>query len=440
VAAFLKDIAPILEQACARGTLDAAALAVVHDGQVFEHAWGLANRREEIAATPDTLFHIGSATKSITAELVWQLIGDGRLGLDTPVIGAAPELSHIATLRDERLTIGHLLSHTGGLDGDVIFDAGRGRDVLRRYMEQIGEIGSLHAPGSQFSYANVGYGILGRIVEVAGGQVFEDALATRLRGHHKLTRVAILPIEKIRQRTALFFSGERPDYFGPYSNIASGTVLAMSMGDLARWAGSHLEKDGAVPALTEQMRRPAVALPHNHRYQGWGYGVSLLDDLGRSLIGHDGGTAGTATFMRVAPHRGTAWAMAATGGAAVAVYREVEPHLRRLAGLPDQLPRNPSGRPVPDDLSVYEGSYRRHGMTFDIAKGPDRTLIMTITGAMAPTSFSGLTLHPVTAQVFSVRIPALDAEIWASFHEFDEAGKPQLFFVLERMTRRGDAA
>ncbi|MEJ0043973.1 MAG: serine hydrolase [Rhizomicrobium sp.] len=211
----MDEIAPIVGDACNGGSLGAAALAVVHDGGAFEFAWGQANRLEGIEATPGTLFHIGSVTKSLTAELVWKLIAQGRLAVDMPIIAAAPELSHIAALADTRLTVGHLLSHTGGIDGDVIFDAGRGRDVLRRYMSQIREIGSLFAPGAQFSYANVGYGILGRIVELAGGAVFEDALARSLRVEHKLSNVAILPIEKIMRRTVHHsflpsFKGARP--------------------------------------------------------------------------------------------------------------------------------------------------------------------------------------------------------------------------------------
>ncbi|HEY0300626.1 MAG TPA: serine hydrolase domain-containing protein [Rhizomicrobium sp.] len=436
MAGFLDEIAPVVADACNSGSLGAAGLAVIHDGRSYEFAWGQANRLEGIEATPGTLFHIGSVTKSLTAELVWKLIAAERLSADMPVIAAAPELSHIAALADTRLTIGHLLSHTGGIDGDVIFDAGRGRDVLRRYMSQIRQIGSLFAPGEQFSYANVGYGILGRIVELAGGAAFEDVLARSLRGEHKLSKIAILPIEKIVQRTALHHVGGQPDYFGPYSNIASGTVLAMSMGDLARWGAAHLAANGRVPEWTERMRRAVVPLPHNHRYEAWGSGFTLLDGEGETLFGHDGGTAGTGTFLRIAPHHGTVWAFSATGNGSVSVYRKIEPALRRLAGLPAPPQRIPSGGPVPKDLGVYEGVYTRHGMEFTVTRAPDATFVLTIDGDMAPKSFSGLTLRPLTAQVCEMRIPSLDASVWVSFHEFDGNGKPQLLFLLERMARR----
>lgn len=443
-ALFRNDIAPILEAACAGKRVDAVSLALRVGSETFALSRGLANRAEDIAATPETLFHIGSVTKSLTAEIVWSLIAAGRLSADLPVIRAAPELSHIRTLADPRLTVLHLLSHTGGLDGDVIFDAGRDRDVLRRYMAQIREIGSLFAPGEHFSYANIGYGILGRIAELASGGAFEDLLARHLGQTHGLTRFGILPLDKIRQRTALHFvegkNGLAPDYFGPHSNIASGTVLAMSMGDLVGWAASHFASTatGEVPSLTAAMTQPVAALPHNHRYGGWGAGFTLMADRDETLIGHDGGTAGTSTFLRIAPHKRVAWALSATGSGGTAVYRDVEPILRRLAGLAPAPERVPPGGPVPSDLSVYEGRFVRDGMSFTVRRHDARSLRLGVEGPLAPGIANGLVLQPLSAKVCAMRIPALDASVWVSFHDFDEHSRPRLLFLLERMARRND--
>lgn len=427
-----------LRSACETGRVCAAALAIHADGRADAFAAGLANAREDIPATADTLFHIGSVTKAIVAELVWRLIVEGRLSRETPVIEAAPELGHIETLADRRLTIGHLLTHTGGLDGDVIFEAGRGKDVLRRFMSGIREIGSLFAPGAHFSYANVGFNILARIVELHGGAACEDALADLLCKTHGLDQVAILPEGKIRRRTAVLLTrdGDRwvPSLLGPYSNIGSGTVLAMGMPDLARW-GAGLAASGD---LLRHMREPGVRLPFSHRYEGWGYGVSLFDGMGAGLIGHDGGTAGTATFLRVAPASGCAWAFAATGREAVAVYREIEPLVRESLRLEPAPAHRPQGAP-PTALEAYQGCYRRHGMTFRVEAGADQALRLSLSGDYAPDDWVGLRLRPITAAVFETEIPSLKATIRVSFHDFDGAGKPRLLSVLERMARREDA-
>lgn len=425
----------VVEAACRESRVDAASLAVHSGGEVEAFAAGLANVPEGVEATVRTLFHIGSVTKAVTAELIWRLIGDGRLSADQAVIDAAPELGHVATLADRRLTIRHLLSHTGGLDGDVIFEAGRGKDVLRRFMAEIGEIGSLFAPGARFSYANVAYNVLARIAEVQGGEPFEDAVGDLLRKSHGLTDVALLPEEKLRHRTAVHFSrhGDAwlPSQFGPYSNIGSGTILAMSMSELARWGVSLLDSDEIVRRMTE----PAVQLPFSHRYEGWGYGVSLLDGLGSRMFGHDGGTAGTSTFLRIAPAERVSWAFAATGSGAGAVHRQLEPLLRDALRLEPARRRVLEGDP-PRDLRLYEGRYERHGMTFTIEARDDGTLSLVAGGSMSSPVLGALSLRPLNAQVFEAEIPALDARIWVSFHDFATDARPRFFYALERMARR----
>jgi CubicO group peptidase (beta-lactamase class C family) len=439
---FAKDIALIIEEACETGLIAAGSIAAVAAGETHAFATGMANSVEDVGADEETLFHIGSVTKCMTAELIWKLVLEGRLDVNMPVIAAAPELSHIATLADGRVTLLHLLSHTGGLDGDLIFEAGRGKDVLRHYLSEIRTIDRLHEPGAHFSYANIGYGILGRIAEANAGLPFEDLLARSLRNDHKLSRVAILPLEKIQQRTALHFTGEgedrRPDYFGPHSNIASGTVLAMSTKDLASWGASRFAEDGKRSAITEAMAQPVVTLAYNHRYAGWGAGVTLFDKPDGKLIGHDGGTAGTTTFLRIAPDQRVAWAFAATGAGGLSAYRKLDPLLRKQFEIQEAPKRVPPGGPAPRDLSPYCGRYSRHGMTFDIT-GTESGLSISASGSMAPRIVDGIELHPLTAQVFEARLPALDATIWISFHDFDANGKPSLLFVLERMAKREEA-
>jgi len=437
-ASALRVLQKLLDAACRRDGLQGASLAIHTRGATHALVAGMANVPEKIPATTDTLFHIGSATKAITAELIWRLIGEGKLSADLPVIDALPELAHIGTLGDRRLTIAHLLSHTGGLDGDVIFDAGRGKDVLRQFMARITEIGSLFEPGVHFSYANVAYNILARIAEVRGGAPFEDALADMLRTKHELSQFAIQPDDKIRKRTALHFSKRGrefvPDHFGPYSNIGSGTVLAMSPTDLARWGISLLDTGDVV----RRMQQPAVRLPFNHRYEGWGYGLTLLDGLGERVFGHDGGTASTATFLRIAPNTRSAWVFAATGPMAMATYRQLEPMLRKFASVPPAPKRVPAGKP-PRDLKLYEGTYSRHGMDFTI-KAEGRVLRLMVAGTMAAPVLRGLKLKPLSPSVFEADIAALKATIWVSFHDFGADGRPNLFFGLERMARRKERA
>src|SRR3954466_8466205 len=89
-----------------------ASLAILADGEVADTAYGVLNRRTEVEATPDSVFQIGSITKVWTATLAMQLVDEGRLDLDEPIVTylpgfqvADPEVSRTVTTR-------HLLAHT----------------------------------------------------------------------------------------------------------------------------------------------------------------------------------------------------------------------------------------------------------------------------------------------------------------------------------------
>ena len=169
-----------------------AALAVAHrDKLLLVRGYGLANKERAVPVGPASLFRIGSLSKTVTAVAVLQLVQGGRLGLDDKVLrildDMGPRPDHVADARVRDITVRHLLQHTGGFDrersGDVVFmpraaEAARRqggplppdcptilRDTLERKLD--------FAPGERFAYSNVGYCILGRIVERVSGAPYE---------------------------------------------------------------------------------------------------------------------------------------------------------------------------------------------------------------------------------------------------------------------------
>lgn len=429
-----KAVQDILEQACATEHVGAAALAISDGKKAQSVAAGLANAPENITADEDTLFYIGSITKALTAELLWNLALKGELDVDAPIADALPEIRHIEGLLDPGITVARLLTHTSGIDGDIMLDTGASKDVLRRFMGAIQEISTTFAPGAYFSYANVAYNILARLVETRGGAPFEDLLRQHLRDTYGLTHFGISPEEKMRHRLALdFFRHEDkwiPSGFGPHSNIGSGTVLTMSMPALATW-GAQL---GASGESFERMRGLGAEMPFSHRYEGWGHGLTLLDDMGQTVCGHDGGTSGTSTFLRILPKSGKAWSLSATGGGAGTLFRQLDAMIRETLGL-SPLNKQVTPDSGPRDLSLYEGTYARYKMRFTLKADADG-LKLEVGDDYATPALNGVMLTPLNSQIFDVHIPALGTNTWMSFHEFDEAGRPHLFHALERMSRR----
>src|SRR5918994_592500 len=172
----LEDIASFLSADFARLVSErgvpGAAIAVLKDGDVVDFAAGLLSTRTHVEATTDSVFQIGSITKVWTTTLVMQLVDDGLLDLDQPLLDHLPELVIGDAEAAKVLTTRHLLTHTAGFEGDIFTDTGRGDDALERYVATLGELPQLFAPGDTFSYNNTAFVVLGRLVEVLRGKPF----------------------------------------------------------------------------------------------------------------------------------------------------------------------------------------------------------------------------------------------------------------------------
>jgi CubicO group peptidase (beta-lactamase class C family) len=128
-----------------------------------------------LEVTPETLFQIGSTTKTLTGTAIMALVERGMLDLDEPVRTYLPDLR----LSDEEVartvTTRHLLTHVGGWVGDVFEDTGGGDDALEKIVERLADAPQLTPLGEVFSYNNSAFYLAGRVVEVLSGKTFEAA-------------------------------------------------------------------------------------------------------------------------------------------------------------------------------------------------------------------------------------------------------------------------
>src|SRR3954454_12246820 len=103
-----------------------ASLAIQSGSQVLTAATGVLNLETRHPVTPDSLFQVGSITKVWTATLAMQLVDEGLLELDRPVVSYLPEFRVADPDVTRTVTARQLLTHTSGIDGDFFPDFGRG--------------------------------------------------------------------------------------------------------------------------------------------------------------------------------------------------------------------------------------------------------------------------------------------------------------------------
>ncbi|MFK4068406.1 serine hydrolase domain-containing protein [Streptomyces sp. NPDC029674] len=398
----------------------AASLAVLVDGTVHELACGVLHRGTGVEATTDSVFQMGSIAKIYTATLVMRLVESGELDLDAPVVDLLPEFSVADPDATKAITVRRLLSHTSGLTCDFTYDSGRGDDCLAQYVEAAKDVALDCPPGTALSYSSVGYNVLGRIVEVVTGKVWDEALKDLLLTPLGVTHTMTLPEEALRFRAAMGHLGEAgrepepvpswdlmPRSAGPY-----GRVIATA-GDVARLAQLHLEggvaRDGT-RVLSEEtvalMRQRVVDSPDKWTVSadGWGLGWTLYDWDGVQGFGHDGASIGQYGYLRVVPSAGVAVALLTNGGGArelyAALYREL---LAELAGVTMPEPFAPPAEPPVVDLAPLVGTYRREGVVITVTErdGAAHAVYEFVDGMKDFSEPLEIDLVPVTDTVFA---------------------------------------
>ncbi|MFL5730366.1 MAG: serine hydrolase domain-containing protein [Cytophagaceae bacterium] len=204
----LKSIDSLVSKFIRDWNIPGASLAMAKDGRlVYARAFGYADKENREIVTPDHRFRIASLSKFITAVAVMNLAEQGKLRVEDKVFGPAGILNDpvYGKIKDKRLlqvTVRQLLQHTGGWDRDVSGDpmVGYGTDIARamkvkapadpqtviRYM--LGQKLDF-TPGTKYSYSNLGYCILGRVIEKLSGMPYSNYVQTVLFAPLNITAI-----------------------------------------------------------------------------------------------------------------------------------------------------------------------------------------------------------------------------------------------------------
>jgi CubicO group peptidase (beta-lactamase class C family) len=437
-----------LTELATRVRVPGATLGIWAGGQETLAAHGVLSTATGVSVTTGSLFQVGSITKVWTATMIMQLAAEGRLSLDTAVAKLLPGARLGDPDGSAEITVAHLLTHTSGLEGDIFRDTGRGDGCVRRYVDDLAAAGRVYPPGAAYSYCNSGFTVLGRIIEVLDGRTWDESLRERLIGPLGLTQTVTLPEEAIVHRTAVGHrghphSGEPSTVWAlPRSAGPAGTITA-SAHDVLTFARMHLNgglsQDGtrllgedAVAAMQETRGR----LPLDRGAQS---AIGLAWHLGRwegqPVIGHDGGTIGQTSYLRVAPEPGVAVCLLTNGSSTATLYRELFAEVfTEFAGISPPPAVAPAAEPVDLDLDLltrHTGRYERVSHRYDVSVQDGKLHVLstqTVTlDDLADNEPEDLILHPldVTGDRFVLR--SYPEEPWTElmFGRLDD-GRPYL--------------
>ena len=305
-------ISEIAQQVCQEFKLDSVV-------------WGLVGGQElltsgSVGSITDlsTRYRIASMTKSFTAAAVLSLRDEGVLSIDLPVDEYAPELETICrTESGTRVTLRHLLSMSSGLATDDPW-ADRHLDATAEEMNDLYRQGARYAfsPGTHFEYSNLGFALIGRVVERVTGRRVRDFVDERLLQPLRMSATtwdppldhAWAPPTRVQDGQII------PDGTDPLRDgeIAPMGGLWTTVGDLARWVmwlnEANSNTDSKTARLNVASRRDmqvmhtyagVIALDGDKAPTGYGYGLMMRDDPDLGIVNsHSGGLPGYGSNMR----------------------------------------------------------------------------------------------------------------------------------------------
>ncbi|MBZ0278796.1 MAG: beta-lactamase family protein, partial [Anaerolineae bacterium] len=286
------------------------ALGIYHRGEVAVMGFGVTNADHPLPVTDETLFQVGSVTKTFVGTAVMRLVEMGKLALDATVQTYLPEFHVRDETASTQATLRHLLTHTCGWAGDVFRNTGAGEDALARYVAGMANLEQLAPVGTLFSYNNAAFSVLGRIIEIVTGKTFEAALSELVLTPLGLENTYIFPADVMTRR---FVVGHRVtdgviQVARPWplerSSHAQGGIIC-DIRDILRYARFHLG-DGTDQAgnrlLTAdslaQMQSPQVTI-WNNEYRGITW--NIRDSGGERQVMHSGGTKGQTCQLTLLP-------------------------------------------------------------------------------------------------------------------------------------------
>jgi CubicO group peptidase (beta-lactamase class C family) len=338
-------IARALEAAAAEGHFSGAVLVADRDRILFQGAFGQASREYDRPNTIDTQFNLASANKSMTAIAVMRLVEAGRISLDASVetyLGDRWLSVDIA----RRITVRQLLAHRSGL-GDYLSHAaalscGTPLRTLSDYRPLIAAARLDGEPGAASNYSNLGYLVLGAIIEEVTGESYDTHLRRTLLdplgmartqaieldfGFSNLAqgyyRVPLVPLPEGRRLTPAEVEAHYARVGIRWRSNGSrcarpGTSAGgyySTVGDMYRFARALQEGRLVAAATLTEMRRAQG--PDNPNY-----GLGFTTRGGH--IGHSGEAPGAETRYRILPDGHIVIVLSNMENGATEAYRRIE--------------------------------------------------------------------------------------------------------------------
>lgn len=426
--ATVAELDRVVEHALKDGGAPGVSVAIARHGRVlYEKGVGYADLENQVPVTPETVFPIGSVTKTMTALAIQQLVAAGKVELDAPVGRYLPDLPSPA--RDVKIR--YLLDHTSGL---VNYTDEPGfphesqapmsrADILHWFAAKP----LLFASGTRWSYTNSGFYLLGLVIEAVSGVSYQDYLQQHVFGPFGMADSSLTSWQPLLPHRAHGYRRssqglQNAPRYDPLLPFAAGAVLSTT-GDLLKYCRGVFGEGTSATALSEALLvrdslPDGFVLPYS-------LGALVLTNFeGHRRIGHPGDVYGFEAQYSYYPDDALAVVVLTNNQNARFPPISIEQKLVRvLLGLkPMKVVDQPLDAALGQRVAgEYEVTNMRFGFDRIAFTAADGTLRMAIGGQGAPSI-------PLRYQGGTRFVSSMDDEQWIEFKTDSAAQEVQVAF------------
>lgn len=367
-AQIAERLTPFIEQELADKAIPGLAIALVDDDEIaWARGFGTARYGEEVPATAESIWRVGSVSKLFTDIAIMQLVERGEIDLDAPVSTYVPEFAPANSFAAP-ITLRHLMSHRSGLvreppRGNYFDDSDT---TLAETAASLAGAPIVYEPGKRTKYSNAGIAVVGYTLEKLKREPFTHYVKHAVLDPLGMKSSAFEPLDEFGDQlaTGLMWSYDGREFAAPTFQLgmAPAGSLYTSVNDLGRFIVAMLHRGGGIiePETLDAMFTP--------QFEGstFGIGFSIDDFEGHKRYGHGGAVYGFVTSLYFMPEPGIGVVVVNNCDVASAVNSRIADFALRLMLAKDDL----SEVPTPEmTTAIPPGTARRLDGTFTGPRG-----------------------------------------------------------------------
>ncbi len=319
------------------------SIGIVDKGNKYTKHYGKTDLHNNYSVADSTLFHLASISKLFTATAIMQLVEKNKLNLETRLVDVLPDFK-MKDKRYSKIRIRHLLTHSSGLKwNNTLKKSPDDSTSIPLFIQNLKNDKLMFTAGEKMSYetySNIGYDLLGIVIEKISGQRFDDYIYENILLPIKMfqstyyyedidsSKLAIPQIvdgnsKKIKRFNSVGLDSKNDpimdgyriklksyDVYGEeYEHNPSGNLIS-SADEINLWMQHNLEiyfdstfKGVLKQSTLHEMWTTQNKIPDKNTSIGWGWWINQNDELGRSVF-HVGNNPGFCSILMIYPEKG----------------------------------------------------------------------------------------------------------------------------------------